>query len=290
VADAVEVFAPITLGTCLWRESIGDLELAETRARPGASLPRHAHEHACLVVALQGSFTEVFRTRSVVCDVATSLFKPAGEAHTNNYGRVGARCLVVEFRRSKMEDICQRTRPLDEVATVRSGAVMRLATHVHCELARQDATSPLVVEGLILELLGTTFRYSGSDTISRAPRWLERLRERLHAEFTSKLSIADLAADVDFHPDYVSRCFRQQYGMLIGEYVRRLRVEWAAHEIKTTRTPLVQIAQAAGFSDQAEFTRRFRELTGMTPGHYRATHAATYTPSHPEVPAPRAPW
>jgi AraC family transcriptional regulator len=279
VANAVSDFAPITLGTCLWAESIGDLDVAETRANPGLRLPRHAHEHACLVVPLEGSFTEAFQTRSVLCDVATSLFKPAGEAHTNNYGRVGARCLVVEFRPSKMENICQRTRAFDQVATVRSGAVMQIATHVHCELARQDALSPLVVEGLVLELLGTTFRYSGSDTISRAPRWLERLRERLHDEFTVKLSIADLAADVDLHPDYVSRCFRQQYGMLIGEYVRRLRVEWAAHEIMTTQTPLVQIAQAAGFSDQSEFTRRFRELTGTTPGQYRATHAASFAPS-----------
>jgi AraC family transcriptional regulator len=271
--EIVGSFAPITLETCLWSKPIGGLQVTETRARPGVCLPRHAHEYACVVVPLEGSFAETFRSGSVACEVATALFKPGGEQHTDCFGRVGARCLVVEFRASRFDEICQHAPPLDRVANTRSGAVMKLATRMHYELARGDALSPLMLEGLVLELLGTTFRHSGSDTIAYAPRWLERIRERLHEEYSGKLSIAALAADANVHPDYLSRCFRKQYGMLIGEYLRRLRVDWAARAMATTDTPLVQIAQSAGFSDQSEFTRRFREVMGMTPGRYRAQRA-----------------
>jgi AraC family transcriptional regulator len=275
VPESASGFAPLTLGTCLWSEPVGDLQVAETRAPPGLRLPWHAHEHACLVVLLEGSFTEAFRTRSVACDVATALFKPPGEQHTDRYGRTGARCLVVEFMPQQIEHVCQHASSLDRVANVRSATVMQLATRIHYELVREDALSPLVLEGVVLELLGTTLRHCGSDTISRAPRWLERTQERLHEEFSSKLSIAALAVDAEVHPDHLSRCFRQRYGMLIGEYVRRLRVDWAANKIVTTDMPLVQIALGAGFSDQSEFTRRFREQMGTTPSRYRATRVSS---------------
>ena len=268
--ESPQSFAPLTLGTCLLSQPIGDLRIAETRApRPDVRLPWHAHEHACLVVPLEGSFTEGFPSREISCDIGSALFKPPGERHTNRYGRTGARCLVVEFMPVTLQHFCERVSGLDQVANMRSGAVMHLATRIHYELIRADA--PLVIEGLVFELLGTTFRHSGQDTISHAPPlWLERTRQRLHDEFCLKLSIADLAADAHVQPDHLSRCFRQRYGVLIGEYVRRLRIEWAARQVATTDTPLAQIALATGFSDQSEFTRRFRQYTGTTPAKYRS--------------------
>jgi AraC family transcriptional regulator len=271
--DSATGFAPITLGTCLRSETIGDLRIAEARAKPGR-LPWHAHEHACLLVVLEGSFTEAFRTKAIPCDEATALFKPAGESHSNDHGGTAARFLVVNFLPGKVAHLREEARSLDHVANLRSGDVMQLGTRIFDELVRDDTLSPLVMEGLILELLATTFRHCGYHMVARPPRWLERTRERLHDEFASKLSIADIAADAAVHPDHLSRSFRQYYGLLIGEYVRRLRVEWASQRLAGTDIPLAQIAAAAGFSDQSEFTRRFREHTGTTPARYRKEHGA----------------
>jgi AraC family transcriptional regulator len=265
-----ETFAPITQGACLRTATAGDLRVTETSVAPGRRFPWHAHEHACLVVLLEGSFTEAFRTRSVACDGPAALFKPAGELHADHYGQHGARFLIVEFPRAQMEHLCPSVRGCDDVACVRTTEVLELATRLHGELDHADAFTSLVLEGLILELVGTTFREHGLGELSLAPRWLRKTRERLHESFSSRLTVSQLATDAGVHPDHLSRCFRQHYGMLIGEYVRHLRVRWAADAIATTGTPLIDVAMAAGFADQSEFTRRFRELMGTTPGRYRA--------------------
>jgi AraC-like DNA-binding protein len=44
-------------------------------------------------------------------------------------------------------------------------------------------------------------------------------------------------------------------------------------------TPLAELALAAGFADQAHFTRMFRSAFGLTPGHYsRLCHAGPSPP------------
>jgi AraC family transcriptional regulator len=55
----------------------------------------------------------------------------------------------------------------------------------------------------------------------------------------------------------------------VGEYVRRLRVEYACRQFARTGAPLVDIALAAGFCEQSQLTRTFKRVTGFTPAEYR---------------------
>src|SRR5262249_21772677 len=74
-----------------------------------------------------------------------------------------------------------------------------------------------------------------------------------------------VAAAVGIHPVHLARVFRYHFGATLGDYVRRLRVEFAARQLITTEETLAGIALAAGFSDQSHFTRTFKRQTGMTP-------------------------
>ena len=67
----------------------------------------------------------------------------------------------------------------------------------------------------------------------------------------------------------MARVFRQHCGVTLGEYVRKLRVDFAARQLISTDEPLTGIAFAAGFSDQSHFTRTFKRQTGMTPDAFR---------------------
>ena len=68
----------------------------------------------------------------------------------------------------------------------------------------------------------------------------------------------------------LAREFRRRFGCSIGDYVRRLRIEFACRELAISDVPLYEIAFAAGFSDHSHFARTFKRATGMTPGAYRA--------------------
>jgi AraC-like DNA-binding protein len=101
------------------------------------------------------------------------------------------------------------------------------------------------------------------------PRWLARVRERLHGALTDPVSLDELATIAGVHPGHLTRVFRRYYGRSIGAYQRDVRLDWACRRLTGTADPLAAIASAAGFADQSHFTRVFRRRFGCTPGAWR---------------------
>src|SRR5579862_3038884 len=215
-------FAPIAQSPELRATSLEGMTVSECRARAGARLPWHAHEHANVALLLEGSFTEAFGASTVACTDSTALFKPAAEGHANEYGSRGARFLIIELRPALLDQLRVHGADLGGIRAVRDAAVLELGARMCRELRELDAYSSLSLAGLVYELIAVLSRVARDDT-GTAPPWLRRVRDELHADFAHRVSITDLASRASVHPDHLSRCFRQHYGVLIGEYVRRLR-------------------------------------------------------------------
>jgi AraC family transcriptional regulator len=84
------------------------------------------------------------------------------------------------------------------------------------------------------------------------------------------LTLDGIAKSVGTHPVHLARAFRQHHYCTIGEYIRKLRVEFACCEITTTDSSLAEIAARTGFYDQSHFSRTFKRIIGVTPREYRA--------------------
>jgi AraC family transcriptional regulator len=147
-----------------------------------------------------------------------------------------------------------------------------LARRLSVELTDQDAVTPLAVEAIGLELLATAARRFTPDRARQAPRWLLRVRDRLHAEAETP-TLTELAAIAGVHPGHLTRAFRRYFGQSIGGYVRDRRLDWSARQLTGSSQSLSTIAGAAGFSDQSHFTRVFRRRFGCPPGAFRARHS-----------------
>jgi AraC family transcriptional regulator len=93
----------------------------------------------------------------------------------------------------------------------------------------------------------------------------------LHEQFAENVTLAELAKMVGVHPVYLASSFRKQYGCTVGEYRQRLRIEFACRELAKDHSSLAQIALAAGFANQAHFSRTFKRVTGTTPAKYRTS-------------------
>ena len=82
-----------------------------------------------------------------------------------------------------------------------------------------------------------------------------------------------LARDVRLagvHPSHLAHTFRARLGTSVGEYVRRLRVEWAAERLGDSDAPISAIAIQAGFSDQSHLTREMVRRLGVSPARLRS--------------------
>jgi AraC family transcriptional regulator len=141
---------------------------------------------------------------------------------------------------------------------------------MHSEALQTDEASSLAVEGLALEILAELSRQQTRPAEKMPPRWLEQARELLHAQFSETLTHDEVAKIVGMHPVHLATVFRRYFNCTIGEYVRRLRIEFASRQISTSQDSLCEIGLAAGFSDQSHFSKVFKKHTGMSPGRFRA--------------------
>lgn len=62
--------------------------------------------------------------------------------------------------------------------------------------------------------------------------------------------------------------FARAIGAPIHVFQTQLRIEEAKRLLRAGVTP-AEVAVAVGYADQAQLTRRFKALTGLTPGVYR---------------------
>ena len=112
---------------------------------------------------------------------------------------------------------------------------------------------------------------SVTDSDRRFPQWLERVRNILEQRFAEPFKLSEIAAEAGVHPVHLAREFRKYFGCSVGEYLRRVRIEYACRELMGSDAAVTNIAFAAGFADQSHFSRTFKRLCGTTPGRYRAS-------------------
>jgi AraC-like DNA-binding protein len=195
-------------------------------------------------------------------------FVPAGEPHATHL-RDGVRTFDVVLQPDWERRLRRGAALVDEPAEFRCGLPVWLSARLYQEFQNPDDLTPLVLEGMTLELLAEMSRATATAAARDVPRWLTQARDLLHAHFTENLSLDMVAAAAGVHPAHLTRAFRRHYRETIGDYVRGLRVEYARHLLVATDAPLSQIALDAGFADQAHLSRSFRRRTGMTPGAFR---------------------
>jgi AraC family transcriptional regulator len=251
------------------RIEAGGFTVTEGIHRQGSQLPWHDHATPTICFVLNGGFTELWRGGSIACTSSTLKFTPAGERHWDRFDQGDVRGLLIEPSNGQVAAIRPFSAVLDERESFQGGLLSILCWRIYHEMKRLDPASPLAIEGLLLELVASASRVRDTGADSGRPRWLEEARDRIHAELPSRPSLSGLAQSVGVHPVTLARAFRQAFGCTVGEYVRQLRIERAAHQLAATELSLAEIALAAGFSDQSHFSNLFRHHTGLSPSKFR---------------------
>jgi AraC family transcriptional regulator len=237
----------------------------------GLFVSSHAHANASLTFTRFGALRESAGGRSYDNESPESvLVRPPEERHADRVRDRGAVNLEIEILAGAVPLLREHIESFAGVRQVRHPRLSALSRQIGAELRCRDTAQPLVVEGLVFEILGFASRARMAPRARVPPAWLERLRDRLEASFRERPQIGDLAREAGVHPVSLARAFREHFGESPGECLRRLRVEWAARELRSrSARALAEIALDAGFSDQSHFHRVFRRLTGNSPGAFR---------------------
>lgn len=245
-----------------------ELNLCEVYYPHNLRQAHHAHKYASFSFVLCGNYAETINSRTHSRDSSTVIFHPPEESHAVVF-EDDVRILSVEFSFEKLTQLKKYSLIFDDSTSRRSEEINFLGNKIYREFSRMDAFSMLAIEGLIMELLAEASRCKIGAVEKKIPRWLERTKEFLNENLAETTTIEKLAQLADVHPVYLSRVFREKFGCTVGEYVRRLRVEFASKQISTTKDSLSEIAVMAGFADQSHLNKTFKNAFGLTPAEFR---------------------
>jgi AraC family transcriptional regulator len=235
----------------------------------GLRQDHHRHHLASFSFVASGRYQECIGRQAHSRTMSTLIYHPAGEWHAVAF-ESDVRIFSIEFR--GQAGASSTADSLDRGSSHRSELVAWLGARLGREMTRSDSASTLAIDGLISEMLAERSRGKVLSEEKGFAVWLARATDFVHDNFTCTLSLEEVAQTAGVHSAHLSRVFRQKMGCTVGEYVRRLRFEFACQQILSTERRLCEVAHEAGFADQSHFNRIFRTQMGITPSMYRKLH------------------
>lgn len=158
-----------------------------------------------------------------------------------------------------------------------------------------NLTSPTVVldnsenEGMSLAKIIYANRYANTEYLSSlcnafANFLLQRLKidnemhviiedmiHKMTTEFyDSNLSVTDLLKKSGYAEDYIRAQFKKVTGKTPTDFLTKIRISHACHliDIYKNSLSLAEIAEKCGYTDYAYFSRKFKQVKGMSPREY----------------------
>ncbi|MBA2115378.1 AraC family transcriptional regulator [Bremerella alba] len=101
---------------------------------------------------------------------------------------------------------------------------------------------------------------------------LEKVVNYVLRNYEQPLRVNELAGMVHLSVSQFDRRFKALYHMTPQQYILRVRLHAACHDLLASRGTIAQIATACGFYDQSYFTKQFRKHLGVSPSDYRVRY------------------
>ena len=92
----------------------------------------------------------------------------------------------------------------------------------------------------------------------------------INQHYTSPdLSLNTIAEALSFSPSYLTRYFKGKMGISLMQYIDQKRFEKSKQLLEGTTLSIQEVREQSGYTDPANFSRKFKQHEGVTPKQYR---------------------
>jgi len=256
-------------GEPLKKRKVSAFTLTERFYPPFFKTPEHSHNDALFCLVLEGNYTETYGHKKRECLPATALFHASDDPHAEHFHENGGHSFIVEIDQKWISNLRDEIGFPNISSNFRNGNLPQLGAKLYREFRKFDSLSPLIIEGLVLEITGETARQSLFNEKHQKPVWLGKAESYLEERYSEPFSLKEVANHVNIHPVHLAQTFRKFHRTTVGNYLRQIRLENARQNLIKTQKTLTEISYENGFSDQSHFTRLFKKEFGITPNEYR---------------------
>lgn len=239
-----------------------DMLLVKSTLHEKSQSKSHAHSNAYLSILLSGLYSEESALDSQkVISPSSVLYRPAHYKHKNQFITDQTKCLNIEFGSGWFDkhDIDQK-KIKPQIKSVQNHPwVLRLLvdflTHGKIDF----------FEELLMKLI------TSEEPPKRPVRkpWLSELVRILENEVEQNHSLVTLSERVFVHPNYMTRGFKEHFGLTIGQYQMEQKVKRATKKLFIEEHTIAQIATDCCFFDESHFIKAFKACNRITPHQFR---------------------
>lgn len=155
----------------------------------------------------------------------------------------------------------------DPLVPVDAEQMAALCRELWEQLDESDTT--LAGQQALMALLRLFIPAREGRALSAAQRHVRQALSYIRLHYTQPLTVSQLAATLYVDRSYLCRAFQAHMGRSPREYIQQVRLERAAHWLRTTDRSLSDVALAVGFDSYSTFYRAFCAHYGQTPSAYR---------------------
>ncbi|WML38029.1 response regulator [Neobacillus sp. OS1-2] len=104
---------------------------------------------------------------------------------------------------------------------------------------------------------------------NHAKGMLHKAKEYIEHHYDDSITLELVAEYVELSPFYLSKLFKDRFGMTFIDYLTEIRINHAKREMADPGKSLKEICYSVGYKDPNYFSRVFKKTTGLSPTEYR---------------------
>jgi AraC family transcriptional regulator len=248
--------------------NFGGISLYEQQYQPLTSSPLHYHQKEHFCFALKGTFHEITQKDDLVISEGQLLIYPKNREHKTVIRENSRSCLFLEFDNLWLEKLMDAKIRFDDFLVIDNQHISHLFLRIFSEFREPGNASNLLLEGLVLEAAVELSRRDLGEK-KLVPFQVKKIRNLLQESYSEKWTLDNLATQLNFHPVYLNKLFKQYFGKTIDLYLEDLRIERVCDKLKNSNDPITNIAFECGFNDASHLCKVFAKRKGIRLMEYK---------------------
>lgn len=152
--------------------------------------------------------------------------------------------------------------------------LVEILAKIYIESVSNETGQKYIIEGQVKYIFGLLMRYLAKESNelgeeSTNINKIEEVMNYINHHYQDKITLDQLSEKFFISKYYLSREFKTQLSLTIGNYIKEVRLLHAERELIETKSKLVDIADRIGFPNLKSFNTAFKQKHKLTPSQYR---------------------